>query len=124
MLAATRVTAAAAARRFSAAIAAASLATPKAVAANLAKPVKVSADLAPVLGVETTTRGEALKLLWVYIKAHNLQVPDAKTVIRPDAALAKAFGSPQAVAMTQLMKLLAPHLTPMPEPAPQAPKME
>lgn len=60
---------------------------------SLNKPIKVTAELAAVLGKEETTRPEATKLIWVYIKTNNLQDTKDKRIINPDATLAKVLGS-------------------------------
>jgi len=61
--------------------------------ATLQKPVRVDADLAAVIGCETTSRAQILKLLWDYIKANKLQNPQNGRLIVPDAKLALVVGS-------------------------------
>lgn len=71
--------------------------------------LKLSAELSAVLGVTEASRPEATKLLWVYIKANNLQSPKDKRQIVPDAKLAKVFGSKEAVNMMKLASILNKH---------------
>jgi chromatin remodeling complex protein RSC6 len=59
----------------------------------LQKELPVSKALAAVIGVDKTTRPQATKLIWAYIKAKNLQDPVNKKTIRPDAVLAQVLGS-------------------------------
>ena len=75
---------------------------------SLNKPIKVTAELAAVLGKEETTRPEATKLIWVYIKTNNLQDPKDKRVINPDATLAKVLGS-EPVNMMKMSGLMNKH---------------
>ena len=75
---------------------------------SLNKPIKVTAELAAVLGKEETTRPEATKLIWVYIKTNNLQDPKDKRVINPDATLAKVLG-PEPVNMMKMSGLMNKH---------------
>ncbi len=71
---------------------------------------KLSPDLASLLGQEELSRPEVTKQLWVYIKAHNLQDPSNKRLIRPDAKLAKIFGSKEPLDMFKLAAVLNKHL--------------
>ena len=85
-------------------------ATPKAprktTAASGKKP---SAQLAAVIGSEPVARPEAVKKLWDYIKANNLQNPADKRVIVADDKLRAIFGKDSA-GMFELTGLLGPHL--------------
>ncbi|MBI5272757.1 MAG: type I DNA topoisomerase [Chlamydiia bacterium] len=71
---------------------------------------KLSKELSAIVGAKELSRPEATKQLWVYIKAHNLQDPADKRVIRPDAALSKVFGSNKPVNMMKLASILTKHL--------------
>ncbi len=85
---------------------AASKAPRKTTAASGKKP---SAQLAAVIGSEPVARPEAVKKLWDYIKANNLQNPADKRVIVADDKLRAIFGKDSA-GMFELTGLLGPHL--------------
>ena len=83
----------------------------KAPKAKIAQPAyKLSPELSSLLGKQELSRPEVTKELWIYIKSHNLQDPFDKRLIRPDAALAKVFGSKAPVNMMKLAGLLNKHL--------------
>ncbi|MBS0623619.1 MAG: type I DNA topoisomerase [Verrucomicrobia bacterium] len=69
-----------------------------------------STDLAKVIGEESVSRGDAVKKLWDYIKAHKCQDPQDKRMIVPDETLAAVFGSKEPVNMFKLAGILAGHL--------------
>jgi chromatin remodeling complex protein RSC6 len=71
---------------------------------------KLSKELSSLLGKTELSRPQATKEIWNYIKAHNLQDPADKRMIRPDAALAKIFGSNKPVNMMKLAGILTKHL--------------
>ena len=71
---------------------------------------KLSKELSTLLGKTELSRPEATKQIWAYIKTHNLQDPSDKRVIRPDAPLAKVFGSTKPVNMMKIAALLSKHL--------------
>jgi upstream activation factor subunit UAF30 len=48
---------------------------------GFAAPLKLSPELAAVVGKEEASRGECQKLLWAYIREHNLQNPEKTSVI-------------------------------------------
>ena len=68
-----------------------------------------SAALAAVIGAEPVARPEAVKKMWEYIKAHNLQDPKDKRTIVADDKLRAVFGKDSA-GMFELAGLLGPHL--------------
>ncbi len=72
--------------------------------------VNLSAELAAVVGSSSITRQEALKGVWAYIKANNLQDPMKKREIVPDEKLRAVFGKDRAT-MYEVMKLMGPHMT-------------
>ncbi len=72
--------------------------------------LKVSKELQAVIGVETSTRGNATKLIWGYIKENNLQDPKNKRTINPDEKLAKVFGSNKPLDMFQMARVISNHL--------------
>lgn len=70
----------------------------------------LSPELATIVGNENLSRGEVTKKVWEYIKGHDLQDPQNKRLIRPDAALAKVFGSKEPLDMFKLAGVLNKHL--------------
>ena len=56
---------------------------------GLTKPMKLSADLAAIVGEEEASRAQCVKLLWAYLKEHNLQDPENKQYFFPDKKMAK-----------------------------------
>ncbi len=68
-----------------------------------------SAALAAVIGAEPITRPQAIKKLWDYIKAHNLQDPKDKRTIVADDKLRAVLGQP-TVGMFALTGLVGKHL--------------
>ena len=77
--------------------------------ASTASGKQPSAALAAVIGSDPVARPEAVKKLWDYIKAHNLQDPKDKRTIRADDKLRAVFGKDSA-GMFELTGLLGAHL--------------
>lgn len=75
------------------------------------KPYKVSAALEAVIGPGPLPRGQVVKKLWEYIKAHNLQDPTNKRNIRADEKLKAVFGGKAVVDMFEMTKLVSAHLS-------------
>lgn len=73
------------------------------------KELTPSAELAQVIGQKPMARTEAVKLVWDYIKANNLQNPNNKRNILADAKLEKVFGKKE-VTMFELTGILGKHL--------------
>lgn len=71
---------------------------------------KLSSELAAVVGATELSRGDLMKKIWDYIKAHNLQDPNNKRLIVPDSALAKVFGTKEPVDMFKMTSLLNSHI--------------
>ncbi len=78
--------------------------------AGFMKTMTPSAELAAVIGANPVARTEAVKLMWDYIKANNLQNPANKRNILADAKLLKVFGKNE-VTMFELTGLLGKHLS-------------
>lgn len=74
------------------------------------KALTPSAELADVIGATPVARTEAVKLMWDYIKANNLQNPANKRNIMADAKLSKVFGK-EEITMFELTGLLGKHLS-------------
>ena len=70
----------------------------------------LSKELSKLLDVKELTRGEVLKQVWVYIRAHNLQDPQDKRMILPDDKLGKVLGTKEPVSMFAMTKLLSAHI--------------
>lgn len=75
------------------------------------KPYKVSEELAAVIGPGPLPRGQVMKKIWEYIKAHDLQNPKNKRNILADAKLKVLFGGKGEVTMFEMTKLVSVHLT-------------
>lgn len=73
------------------------------------KALTPSTELAAVIGATPIARTEAVKLVWDYIKANNLQNPNNKRNILADDKLNKVFGK-EEVTMFELTGLLGKHL--------------
>ncbi|MCH9608493.1 MAG: DNA topoisomerase 1 [Chlamydiales bacterium] len=73
--------------------------------------LKPSSQLAAVIGEEKVTRGEAIKKMWIYIKANGCQDPSDKRQIVPDEKLEPLFGSKAPLNMFKLSSLLSQHLS-------------
>ena len=85
-------------------------AAPKAEKTPRAGNLKPSPALAAVIGEGPFGRGEVMKLLWEYIKAHNLQDPKDKRTILADAKLKPVFGGEDSVGMFKLAGIVGGHL--------------
>lgn len=73
------------------------------------KALTPSAELAEIIGATPVPRTEAVKQVWDYIKANNLQNPANKRNILADEKLAKVFGKNE-VTMFELTGILGKHL--------------
>lgn len=73
------------------------------------KTMTPSAELAAVIGATPVARTEAVKLMWDYIKANNLQNPANKRNILADDKLKKVFAKDE-VTMFEITGLLGKHL--------------
>lgn len=69
---------------------------------------KVSPAMTTVLGKSESTRMDALKGVWAYIKDKNLQNPEKKREIIGDDAITNLFGKKNTT-MFEVMKLMNPH---------------
>lgn len=76
----------------------------------LQTPLTPSEELAAIVGKARLTRGEVVKKVWDYIKAHSLQDPKDRRRIIADAKLKPVFGV-ESVTMFEMNKHLARHLT-------------
>ena len=69
-----------------------------------------SAALAAVVGSKPLPRTEAVKKIWVYIKANKLQDKVNRRMINADANLKVVFGGKGQVSMFDMAKHLSKHL--------------
>ena len=72
--------------------------------------LRPSAALAAIVGSEPLPRTEAIKRLWDYIKARNLQNPANKRNILRDDALKAVMGKDE-VTMFEMTGLVSRHLS-------------
>ena len=73
------------------------------------KPLTPSAELAVIVGDQPLPRTEVTKKVWEYIKKHDLQDKDKRTLINADAKLLEVVKVAQ-VSMFELTKLVNSHL--------------
>ncbi|XP_010485702.1 PREDICTED: protein TRI1-like [Camelina sativa] len=73
------------------------------------KVTPVSPVLAQFLGTGETTRTDAIKGIWTYIKSHDLQNPADKREIFCDETLKLIFEGKDKVGFLEISKLLSPH---------------
>ncbi|KAJ7668546.1 hypothetical protein DFH06DRAFT_202972 [Mycena polygramma] len=76
---------------------------------GFAKPYLLSEPLAAVLGVESLSRPQVVKQLWVYIKSNDLQNPLNKREILCDTGLRPVFNVDK-IDMFKMNKVLGQHL--------------
>lgn len=74
------------------------------------KPLTPSAALAAVVGSKGLPRTEAVKKIWVYIKANKLQDKVNRRMINADDKLKVVFGGKAQVSMFDMAKHLSKHL--------------
>lgn len=75
------------------------------------KALTPSAALGAVIGTKPVPRTEAVKKIWVYIKANKLQDSKNKRMINADDKLKPVFGGKGQVSMFDMAKHLAKHLS-------------
>lgn len=75
------------------------------------KPLTPSAALAAVVGSKGLPRTEAVKKIWVYIKANKLQDKVNRRMINADDKLKVVFGGKAQVSMFDMAKHLSKHLS-------------
>ncbi|XP_008780890.2 uncharacterized protein LOC103700804 [Phoenix dactylifera] len=76
---------------------------------GITKPRPVSPAMQAIVGVPEIPRTQALKLLWAYIKEHNLQDPENKRIVVCDEKLKNLFGGKERVGFLEISGLLNPH---------------
>jgi len=75
------------------------------------KALTPSAALGAVVGAKPLPRTEAVKKIWVYIKANKLQDKVNRRMINADAKLKVVFGGKAQVSMFDMAKHLSKHLS-------------
>ncbi|PSS29292.1 Upstream activation factor subunit spp27 like [Actinidia chinensis var. chinensis] len=77
---------------------------------GITKPRRVSPEMGAFLGgVSEIPRTQALKLIWAYIKQHDLQDPQNKKMIVCDEKLKNIFGGRERVGFLEVAGLINPH---------------
>ncbi|KAF2320960.1 hypothetical protein P3X46_024955 [Hevea brasiliensis] len=76
---------------------------------GIMKPRRVTPEMAEFVGASEISRTQTLKLIWAYIKEHNLQDPDNKKIIICDEKLKKIFGGRDRVGFLEVAGLISPH---------------
>ena len=74
------------------------------------KPLMPSSALGAVIGNKAVPRTEAVKKIWVYIKANKLQDAKNRRMINADAKLKPVFGGKGQVSMFDMAKHLSKNL--------------
>jgi upstream activation factor subunit UAF30 len=69
---------------------------------------RTSPALTKIIGKTSVTRQEALKDVWTYIKANDLQDPMNRREILPNDDLKAVFGKDR-VTMFEVLKVMNPH---------------
>jgi len=75
------------------------------------QPMTPDAALAEIVGAKPLPRTEAVKRMWDYIKANNLQDATNRRVINADAKLRVLFGGKDSITMFELPRVLGKHLS-------------
>jgi chromatin remodeling complex protein RSC6 len=75
------------------------------------KALTPSAALSAVVGNKAIPRTEAVKKIWVYIKANKLQDQKNRRMINADEKLKVVFGGKSQVSMFDMAKHLSKHLS-------------
>jgi upstream activation factor subunit UAF30 len=81
------------------------------IPAAFLKTLTPSATIAPVIGSKPLSRPDAVKKIWVYIKANKLQDSTNRRMINADAKLKPVFGGKSQVSMFELPKHMSMHLS-------------
>ena len=71
-------------------------------------------DTSDIVGIEEASRAELMKLLFAYLKEHNLKDPENGQFFTPDKKMSKVFGKDKIRAFS-MSKFIGEHLTPIDE---------
>ncbi|MDB6067038.1 MAG: complex protein [Pedosphaera sp.] len=74
------------------------------------RPVQPDDKLSAVIGSTPLPRSELAKKLWTYIRKHDLQDKQKKTLINADENLKAVFNGRDQVTMFEMTKLVSGHL--------------
>jgi len=74
------------------------------------KPVQPDEKLAAIIGDQPLPRTEITKKVWDYIRQHNLQNQQNKTVIDADEKLKQVFDGKASATMFEMTKLIFGHV--------------
>ena len=77
---------------------------------NLHRPFRVDPVLEAVIGRQITTRPEAVRLVWNYIKRNHLQKPGQGRIILPDERMAALIGDAGEIDGFKLMTHIQRHI--------------
>ncbi len=75
------------------------------------KPVQPDDKLSVVIGSNPLPRSELVKKLWEYIRKHDLQDKQKKTIINADDNLRAVFDGKNQVTMFEMTKLVSAHVS-------------
>ncbi|NGX54685.1 MAG: DNA topoisomerase 1 [Chlamydiae bacterium] len=70
----------------------------------------LSPELQAIVDAKEMSRGDVMKKVWEYIKAHDLQDPNDKRQIVPDEKMAALFGNKESLNMFKLSGIIGKHL--------------
>ncbi|XP_062145676.1 protein TRI1-like [Alnus glutinosa] len=76
---------------------------------GIQKVVQVSPQLSSFLGASYSSRPQAVKLVWEYIKLHDLQNPENKREVFCDENLKSIFSGKDRVGFQEITRLLSSH---------------
>ncbi len=76
-------------------------------------PMQPDGALSPIVGNRPLPRTQVTKKIWSYIKRHDLQDADRRTVIVADDNLRQVFNGKRRIDMFQMTKLINQHLIPI-----------
>lgn len=74
------------------------------------KPQQPDEILAKIVGTKAIPRTEIVKKLWAYIKKHDLQDKEKKTMINADEAMKAFFDGADQISMFQMTKQVSKHI--------------
>ncbi|KAE8055453.1 hypothetical protein FH972_012293 [Carpinus fangiana] len=76
---------------------------------GIQKVVPISPQLGRFLGASYSSRTQAIKLIWEYIKLHQLQNPENKREVFCDERLKSIFDGKDRVGFPEITRLLSSH---------------
>ncbi len=82
----------------------------RAPSAAFMTPMQPDTALSAIVGKKPLPRTQVTKKLWNYIKKHDLQDANKRTMINADANLRPVFGGKRKIDMFQMTKMVSKHL--------------